>query len=49
MDKLADNLERLKEDDLLHVVQMIYDNKSSESYTKNDIDGKLMLQPKEAS
>ena len=39
MDKLADNLQRLPEDDLLQVVQMIYDNKSSESWTKNDIDG----------
>lgn len=38
MDKLADGLVRLQEDDLLHVVQMIHDNKSEETYTKNDIE-----------
>ena len=39
MDKLAENLQRLQEDDLLQVVQMIYDHKSSDSVTKNDVDG----------
>lgn len=39
MDKLADNLQRLQEDDLLQVVQMVHDHKTAESYTKNDIDG----------
>ncbi|RKF78172.1 Transcription initiation factor TFIID subunit 14 [Golovinomyces cichoracearum] len=38
MDKLADGLVKLGEDDLLHVVQMIHDNKSEETYTKNDIE-----------
>ena len=40
MDKLADGLTRLQEDDLLSVIQMIHDNKSEETYTKNDIDRK---------
>jgi transcription initiation factor IIF auxiliary subunit len=41
MEKLADGLVKLNEDDLLHVVQMIHDNKSEETYTKNDIDREL--------
>lgn len=38
MDKLADGLQRLGEDDLLQVVQMVHDNKAPDSYTKNDIE-----------
>ncbi|KAJ5107067.1 Transcription initiation factor TFIID subunit 14 [Penicillium angulare] len=38
MDKLADGLQKLGEDDLLQVVQMVHDNKSSDSYTKNDVE-----------
>ena len=38
MDKLADGLQKLGEDDLLKVVQMVHDNKSAESYTKNDVE-----------
>ncbi|KAF5877282.1 putative transcription initiation factor tfiid subunit 14 protein [Botrytis fragariae] len=38
MEKLAEGLVKLQEDDLLHVVQMIHDNKSEETYTKNDVD-----------
>ncbi|KAJ5746041.1 Transcription initiation factor TFIID subunit 14 [Penicillium odoratum] len=38
MDKLAEGLQKLGEDDLLQVVQMVHDNKSSDSYTKNDVD-----------
>ncbi|KAA8567612.1 hypothetical protein EYC84_008087 [Monilinia fructicola] len=38
MEKLAEGLIKLQEDDLLHVVQMIHDNKSEDTYTKNDID-----------
>ena len=41
MEKLADGLVKLNEDDLLHVVQMIHDNKSEDTYTKNDIDRKF--------
>lgn len=40
MEKLAEGLVKLGEDDLLHVVQMIHDNKSDETYTKNDIERK---------
>lgn len=42
MDKLADNLQRLQEDDLLQVVQMIHDNKNNDSYTKNDVEGEFL-------
>lgn len=40
MDKLAENLQKLQEDDLLQVVQIIHDNKTQESYTKNDVESK---------
>ena len=43
MDRLADNLQRLTEDDLLHVVQLVHENKTADSYTKNDVDGTLSL------
>ncbi|KAF1983224.1 SAS complex, SAS5 subunit/transcription initiation factor IID, subunit 14 [Aulographum hederae CBS 113979] len=38
MEKLADGLQRLGEDDLLQVVQMVHDNKSADTYTKNDVE-----------
>ncbi|KAL1953977.1 hypothetical protein VTO42DRAFT_1863 [Malbranchea cinnamomea] len=38
MDKLADGLQKLGEDDLLQVVQMVHDNKTADTYTKNDIE-----------
>ncbi|KAI9698712.1 MAG: hypothetical protein M1836_003822 [Candelina mexicana] len=38
MEKLADGLQKLGEDDLLQVVQIIHDNKTQETYTKNDVD-----------
>lgn len=41
MEKLAESLVKLNEDDLLHVVQMIHDNKSEDTYTKNDIERKF--------
>jgi transcription initiation factor IIF auxiliary subunit len=41
MEKLAEGLERLGEDDLLHVVQLVHDNKTEETYTKNDVESKL--------
>lgn len=43
MDKLADGLQKLNEDDLLQVVQMVHDNKSADSYTKNDAESKHLL------
>lgn len=38
MDSLAEKLQKLGEDDLLQVVQMVYDNKSEDSWMRNDID-----------
>jgi transcription initiation factor IIF auxiliary subunit len=38
MEKLADQMQQLHEEDLLHVVQMIHDGKSADSYIKNDAD-----------
>jgi len=38
MDKLAEGLVKLHEDDLLQVVQLIHDNKTEETYTKNDVE-----------
>ncbi len=44
MEKLADNLQRVTEDDLLLVVQMIHDNKTPDTWTKNDVErGYLQL------
>ena len=45
MEKLADNLQRLGEDDLLQVVQMVHDNKSADTYTKNDVERKIYPSP----
>lgn len=41
MEKLADNLQRLGEDDLLQVVSMVHENKTADTYTKNDVERKL--------
>jgi transcription initiation factor TFIID/TFIIF subunit len=41
MDKLAEGLQKLGEDDLLQVVQMVHDNKSEESWMRNDVDRKF--------
>ena len=41
MEKLADGLQKLGEDDLLHVVTMVHDNKTSETYTKNDVESEF--------
>lgn len=51
MDKLADGLQKLGEDDLLQVVQMVHDNKSADSYTKNDVERMyfLFVQPSDGS
>lgn len=38
MEKLASGMERLGEDDLLHVVQLVHDNKSDDTYMKNDVE-----------
>lgn len=38
LERLADGLHRLPEEDLLGVVQMVTDNRTSEMYVKNDVD-----------
>jgi transcription initiation factor IIF auxiliary subunit len=40
MEKLAEALPQLGEEDLLQVVQMVHDNKTDDTYTKNDVDSK---------
>jgi transcription initiation factor TFIID/TFIIF subunit len=37
-EKMADGLTKLSEDDLLHVIQLIHDHKTEDTYTKNDMD-----------
>ncbi|CCJ30677.1 unnamed protein product, partial [Pneumocystis jirovecii] len=44
MDRLADGLQKLEEDDLLQVVQMVNDNKTPEMYVKNDVEGLFFFQ-----
>lgn len=46
MEKLADGLQRLGEDDLLQVVQMVHDNKTTDTYTKNDVESELLNRSK---
>jgi transcription initiation factor IIF auxiliary subunit len=41
MEKLADGLQKLTEEDLLHVVQLVHDNKTAETYTKNDVESEF--------
>lgn len=43
MEKLADGLQKLDEESLLHVVQLVHDNKTPETYAKNDVESKLRL------
>lgn len=43
MDKLAEGLQKLGEDDLLQVVQMVHDNKSEDSWMRNDVERMCML------
>ncbi|KAL8768912.1 MAG: hypothetical protein Q9209_004967 [Squamulea sp. 1 TL-2023] len=38
MEKLAESLQRLGEDDLLQVVEMVHNNKTADTYTKNDVE-----------
>ena len=43
MEKLAENLQKMGEDDLLRVVEMIHDNKSADSWTKNDVEREIFI------
>lgn len=45
MDKLAEGLQKLGEDDLLQVVQMVHDNKSEDSWMRNDVERMLVPEP----
>lgn len=38
LEKLAEGLQKLSEDDLLNIVTLIHDNKTSDTYTKNDVE-----------
>lgn len=43
MDKLAEGLQKLGEDDLLQVVQMVHDHKTDESWMRNDVERKSAM------
>lgn len=43
MEKLAEALPQLGEEDLLQVVQMVHDNKTDDTYTKNDIESECTI------
>lgn len=43
MERLADGLQKLNEDDLLEVVQMVHDNKAPDTYIKNDVERESSL------
>jgi hypothetical protein len=38
IEKLAHGVQKLSDDDLLYVVILVYDNETSETYTKNDVE-----------
>jgi transcription initiation factor TFIID/TFIIF subunit len=39
MDRLAQGLQKLGEDDLLQIVKMVNENKTADMYVKNDLEG----------
>lgn len=39
-EKIAEALEKLEEEDLLRVIQMINENKGPDTYIRSDVDGK---------
>jgi hypothetical protein len=39
MDRLAQGLQKLGEDDLLQIVRMVNENKTADMYVKNDLEG----------
>jgi transcription initiation factor IIF auxiliary subunit len=43
IEKMADGLVKLSEDDLLQVIQMIHDGKDDSTYIQNNIDGKSLI------
>jgi transcription initiation factor IIF auxiliary subunit len=44
MDSLAEKLQKLGEDDLLQVVQMVHDHKGEDSWMRNDVDRECITQ-----
>ena len=40
-EKIAEALEKLEEEDLLRVIQMINENKGPDTYIRSDVDGKF--------
>lgn len=45
MDRLAQGLQKLQEDDLLQVVRIVTEHKTPEMYVKNDLEGNISLPP----
>ena len=43
MERLAQGLQKLQEDDLLQVVKIVTDHKTPEMYVKNDLEGCIPL------
>ena len=43
MEKIAEALEKLEEDDLLRVIQLINENKGPDTYIRSDVEGELLL------
>jgi transcription initiation factor TFIID/TFIIF subunit len=41
MDRLAQGLQKLQEEDLLQVVRIVTEHKTPDMYVKNDLDGTL--------
>lgn len=42
-EKIAEALEKLEEEDLLRVIQLINENKGPETYIRSDVDGEFLL------
>jgi hypothetical protein len=42
---MADLMQKLGEEDLLHIVQMVHDHKSPDTYYKNDVEREFSLHP----
>lgn len=42
-EKIAEALEKLEEEDLLRVIQLINENKSVDTYIRSDVEGKPIL------
>jgi len=40
VEKMAEAIQKLGEDDLMHIIQLIHDHKSEDTYIINNVDGK---------